>query len=246
MRKRIPLRADSFTLVELLVVVAVITILAFLTAPALMGVLGGSNLTTGSNLLASQLDLCRQSAITRNCKVEFRFYQLPASGASGAPTAYRAFQGLSLDNGGAQTNAITKVTFLPGQVVMSANATSSTLLTTGNPPYSVAGTTAGSPLGPYPPSSYNYVAFHFNADGSTDLNPNLNSFWVVSLANATDPVANAATGLPANFITLQVEALTGACGISGRTDSPGRASHQRTSWASLSSTISFLPCLSPS
>ena len=208
-RRRIP--PNSFTMVELLVVMAIMTILAALSIPAILGVMRSSSLTTGSNRLVDQLNICRQFAMTKNCQVEFRFYQLPDpnAAASAAPSVYRAFQGFSLDYGGTQTNAITKVMYLPSQIYMSSNSTASTLLTTNNPPYYVPGTTAGNALGIYPPASYNYLDFHFKPDGSTDLTPSFASPWYVSLANQHDMIQNATTGLPANFITVQIDASTG-------------------------------------
>jgi uncharacterized protein (TIGR02596 family) len=213
-KKRRCIPPNSFTLVELLVVMAIIVILIAITVPAFFNMMRTSSLTTGGNRLVDQLNICRQLAMTKNCQVEFRFYQLPDANApvASAPSVFRAFQGFSLDNGGSQTNAITKVMYLPSQIYIAANTTASTLLSTNNPPYYVAGTsptTAGNSVGVYPPASYNYLDFHFKADGSTDLTPTFASPWYVSLANQHDKIQNAASGLPANFITVQIDANTG-------------------------------------
>jgi uncharacterized protein (TIGR02596 family) len=204
-QKQKRIRPNSFTLVELLVVLAIAVILGALSVPAVTSLMRSSNLSSGGNNLVNQLTLSRQVAMTRNCQVEFRLYQLPDSSGN---MVYRAFQSFSLDNDGTQTNAITQVTYLPGQIYMVNNSTASTLLTANNPPYVLAGTAAGISLGTYPPSSYNYVAFHFNVDGSTDLNPGSGQSWHVSLANERDATQGSA-GLPANFMTVQVDAQTG-------------------------------------
>jgi uncharacterized protein (TIGR02596 family) len=208
-RRRCP--PNSFTLIELLVVMAIMIVLASLSIPAISSLMRSSNLTVGSNSLTSQFNLSRQYAMTKNCQVEIRLYELPDASApsSTSPSVYRAFQSFSLDNSGAQTNALTKAIYLPNQIYMVANSTASSLLVSQSPPYSVLGTAVGAPLGPYPPASYNYLAFHFKPDGSTDLNPNSAQLWYVSLANQHDKIQDATSGLPANFITVQIDALTG-------------------------------------
>jgi uncharacterized protein (TIGR02596 family) len=202
----------SFTLVEMLVVLAIIGILTVISVPAITSVVRSSGLTTGGASVMSEIDLARQTAMARNCQVEFRFYKLPDSGApaGSSPTVYRAFQIFSLDDDGSQTNAVTKVVFLPANIIITNSDTLSSLLpsTPSDPPYAVSGSAAGNPLGPYSPPSYSYMDFHFRANGSTDLNPDSASTWFVTLVNEHDS-SSGANGLPANFFTIQVDPLTG-------------------------------------
>jgi uncharacterized protein (TIGR02596 family) len=169
-------------------------------------------LSTAGVSVVSELELARQTALARNCQVEFRFYELPDASASAgsSPSVYRAFQIFSLDNDGAQTNAVTKVIYLPSNVVITNSATLSSLLpaTPSNPPYAVSGSKAGVSLGPYSPTSYNYMDFHFQASGGTDLNPNSGSTWFVTLVSEYDK-SSGANGLPANFFTVQIDPITG-------------------------------------
>jgi len=56
----------AFSLVELLVVVAMMGLLLVLLAPALQSIGGGTQLTAAGDLLTSQLRLARQLAVSRN------------------------------------------------------------------------------------------------------------------------------------------------------------------------------------
>ncbi|GAT32295.1 Verru_Chthon cassette protein D [Terrimicrobium sacchariphilum] len=212
MKHRIPCRLPSrraFSLVELLVVICIIIVLAVLTVPAFSNISRGSNLTTGGTRLVDQLELARQAAMTRNCPVEFRIYQLPKAGdpPNGSPAVYRAFQVFSLDADGTQTNALTRVTMLPDNVYIVPGVAVSSLLDTqqGTSPSLV--TAPAKPLGDYPAGSYRYVAFRFKPNGGTDLNAAPAKSWHLSLALTGDAMGS--LGVPDNFFTVQLNALTG-------------------------------------
>jgi len=201
---------QGFTLVELLVVVAIMAIIVSASIPSVIGVLRSSRLTTGSSQLVNHFAMSRQYAMANNCEVEVRFYELPDAGNSSSttPSVYRAYQSYALSSSGSSATAITKLLFMPDQICISNNTTVSSLLNPLSPPYFVAGTTAGTALGIFPASSYSYTSFHFKPDGSTDLNPSSAQTWCLSLVNQHD-ANQGTTGLPNNFITLQIDALTG-------------------------------------
>lgn len=200
---------DGFSLVELLVVLAVIIVLAALSLPAVSSLTRGSNLATGGIRIVDQLEYARQAAAARNCAVEFRLYQLPAAGTqAGAPSVYRAFQSFTLDADGAQTNALTKLTVLPDNIYVVDDSSVSSLLSPQAPsPSFVTGASTGQPAGAFPPASYNYVAFRFKPNGGTDLNPASAQSWHLSLAVVGDPIGS--LGVPANFFTIQINAQNG-------------------------------------
>lgn len=199
----------AFSLVELLVVICIIIVLAVLTIPAFSSMSRGSNLTTGGTRLVDQLELARQAAVTRNCSVEFRIYQLPKAGdpPNGVPEVYRAFQVFSLDADGTQTNALTRVAKLPDNVYIVPGEAVSSLLDTqqGTSPSLVTAPTK--PLGEYPAGSYRYVAFRFKPNGGTDLNAAPAKSWHLTLALTGD--ATGSLSVPDNFFTVQLNALTG-------------------------------------
>ena len=202
----------GFTLVELLVVLGIITILSALSIPAISGIMRSSRMTGAGSTLGGQLNVAQQYAMSRNCEVEVRLYQLPEGSTPSAttPTVYRAIQSFAVPTNGSAKVPITKVIYLPDQICIMNNVTYSSILQTPSGetyPEHVLGTTAGTALGPYPPASYNYYDFHFKPDGSTDLDPSSAQSWFISLVNERDPVL--ATGLPANFVTLQINATSG-------------------------------------
>ncbi len=204
------LDARAFSLVELLMVICLIIVLAVLALPAFSNISRGSNLTTGGTRLVDQLELARQTAVTRNCMVEFRIYQLPKAGdpPTGSPSVYRAFQVFSLDADGTQTNALTRVTTLPDNIYIVPGAAVSSLLDTQQGTSPVLVTAPAKPLGAYPPGSYRYVSFRFKPNGGTDLNAAPAASWHLSLAITGD--APGGLGVPANFFTVQLNALTAA------------------------------------
>lgn len=73
---------------ELIVVLAIMAILAVLTVPSIKGTLDSINLKGAANMTVGQLELARQTAITRNVQVEFRVYADPTT-LDGVANAYR-------------------------------------------------------------------------------------------------------------------------------------------------------------
>lgn len=65
----------AFTLVEMITVMAIITVLIALAVPATNSILRGNDLTTGAQNLSNLLSLARQQALTQNRPVEVRLYK---------------------------------------------------------------------------------------------------------------------------------------------------------------------------
>ena len=161
---------QAFTLLEMLVVLAIAAILVGISVPAYLQITQASVLTTASNQVLDQLNLARQEALSLNQEVEVRFYSLPSPNNS-AVNVYRAMQpfGLNLTSNPASTNALSRPVFFPVQVQMASSTTLSTLLdTTRTDTYTGTGTSASYPL-PSVGLTYAYTAFRFKSDGSTTL-----------------------------------------------------------------------------
>jgi uncharacterized protein (TIGR02596 family) len=126
-------RRSAFSLVELLIVVAIIGIIAGFGVPAVQGVLRGSALTQASSQLTDNLALARQHAISRNRTVEVRFYrfgdpEVPGETASDPSSgSFRALQYFEVNETGVSV-PIGKYQRFPDTMMMNAGERLSTLL----------------------------------------------------------------------------------------------------------------------
>lgn len=115
---------SAFSLVELLVVLAILGIVAAFAVPALDWALRGTNLTRAGQLLGDRIALARQEAVTRSRDVRVGFYE-------GTDSGWQAFQifRIEQDSTGLITEVpITKRINLPVGVVISGDTALSPLI----------------------------------------------------------------------------------------------------------------------
>lgn len=192
---------------ELLVVVAIILILLALVTPAITGALRTSGLASSVNLVVDQLALARQTAITRNQRVEVRFYRL--ADANGGPQAWRAMRTLLLpENGDAKkATPLGRVYQLSAPTIISSSMSLTTLLK--NPP--PAAQTEN--LAQFANISAPYSKFRFYPSGqAADIDgadPAQGPPWLLTLYVDTAKTDNGNTVLPANYALLQLDDFTG-------------------------------------
>ena len=95
-------RSPAFSLVELLVVLAVTAILAAITIPQISATMQSYQLTSTGQTAINQLVLARQSALSGSHAVQVRFYYLPENNATSPSTAplavYRGMQSFTENN----------------------------------------------------------------------------------------------------------------------------------------------------
>ena len=185
------------TLLELLVVVAIIGLLMGLILPSIGSIMQGTNIEQGARAVFDQISLARQIASTRNCTTELRLINL----AGVSPKGYSAMQ-IWIPGVGTNTNMqpATKVVNLPQSVVVSDDGTSLSkivsLLATNTMP--AGGSASGAP----------YVAFGIRPSGDVVPVPDANNranlyLTVVPTRAATN------TTLPPNYATIQLNPDTG-------------------------------------
>jgi len=223
----------AFSLMELIVVIAIIAVIATYVVPQAAQILKGSTVTQASTTLTDQIRLAREFATTKNCKVEVRFYQyadpevpgeVPGNPSTGQFRAIQVFQVLDISKvssvttgnvAGEVTVPIDKIQMLPQGVIMnstSLNPMLSSILN--NPPGSpniIQG--AAEPTGLLLPrgvgSNYNYITFRFLQDGSTNLAPTGATSWFITIHSMTDKGFLQSGGLPYNFFCIQIDPVVG-------------------------------------
>jgi uncharacterized protein (TIGR02596 family) len=204
----------AFTLLELMVVMAIIAILSTLAVPAAGKLLGGSHLSQAAQIVVDQLSLARQSALSLNHLVEVRFYQygdseIPGENPSNPGAGrYRALQTFEIADSGTAV-ALGKMQRLPGSVVIDTGSELSSILGSAKASPSSPTLATGDALNvaiPRVGTKYNAVSFRFLPDGAAKLSPSTDR-WYLTLHGA-----EAGDGLktpPPNFFTIQINAING-------------------------------------
>jgi len=196
--RHVPRSSGGFSLVELLCVLAIISLLAVLSVTGIQRIVLSTNLTTSASMVVDALNLARQRAISNNSPVEVRFYQVPDSNNS--TLQYRALGIYQINTDGPQL--IHKIIYLNGNVIFSNAQTFGTLLT-------YSGTSTGPLIPSGPPPNYTYWYFQYRSDGSTNLNtqPTSSDTWHVMLYNSNRPPTG--TTPPSNYISIQLDPISG-------------------------------------
>ena len=202
-------RRSAFTLVELLVVVAVIALIAGLAVPAIEPMMKGSKLTTSADNVKFNLAAWRQQAIAENSPVEIRFIRYVDPTVPGQREAYRGYQAgrfrqKKSENGAGDFvfDPIGNIQKLPEGIVFSSQEQLSSLLTNekvrdGSHEFMVEGQ-----------DNLPFKSFSFRPDGSTELPKRAGDAWYITIVQERDDEQSKSN--PDNFVTLQVDAFNGS------------------------------------
>ena len=193
--------AAGFTLVELLVVMAIIALLTALAVSGFRSVNTALSLSTATQAVTTELTTARQTALTLDQTVQVRFYQYPDSTGTTTTKEYQAMQSFKSQDGTTFT-PLDKITYFPANIMISASTTYSVPL---------AGTTPKTPLTSDPNinansvgHNYSYVPVNFKSNGMIDPQP-ANPPWFITLYEKK----YGTTGAPVNYTTVSVDPQDG-------------------------------------
>lgn len=206
-----PRLSRGFSLVEMLVVLAIISILAVSTLAAFKGTQNGLNLKGSAGTFLSVINLARQTAITRNAPVDVRIYKVEDSSGNGVQV-YRTFQLVipaSYSSLGTD-EFVGKPVSLAGDVIVDSDVTYSPLLSSTSSPWYIANESTSAPKQiqnmPYvkftflPTGSINYDT---TVTGTTSASPSL------TLINEHGKGPIVANTPAANYVTVVLDTVTG-------------------------------------
>lgn len=181
------LRKQAFSLIELLTVVAILSLLLVMIIPSLNSLSDSNNLTMGGQVLADQINAARQTAAARNRAVELRLIK------QGNGPGYSAVQ-LWMSREGTNSVAVSRVLPLAKNVVVAESATLSEILKTARSgTMNVGGT--NSP----------YMAVQVQPSGLVvPVIPMSASYLTIVPQRAATTNAQ-----PANYVTVQINPITG-------------------------------------
>jgi len=178
----------AFSLIELLTVVAILSLLLVMVVPSLNSLSDSNNLTMGGQVLADQINAARQTASARNRAVELRLIK------QGSNPGYSAVQ-LWMAREGTNYTALSRVLPFAKNVVVAESTSLSEILKTARPgSMSIGGT--NSP----------YMAIQVQPSGLVvPVIPMSASY--LTLVPQRVATTNAQ---PANYVTVQVNPITGS------------------------------------
>lgn len=186
----------GFSLVELLAVVAIISILMALGVPALTSMLEAGRLTQATTILAGQFTLARQKAIAENRPIALRFIRKDSS------SPFNGVQLVSLDSSGNAT-PVSRASLLPSQTALASSPTLSSLL---DPADEKVAASAKDPSILDFGTSYRYIQVSFRPRGSMD--EDIQKCWFVTTVFERDAAKTSVTDLK-NYSTVQVDPVNG-------------------------------------
>lgn len=189
-------RSQAFTLVEMILVVALAALIIAIAVPGFTGVVGSMEINTAVDQITGELRKARQMAMTQNRAVEVRFYQFTDDMMMDGEPSIRMYQSWRQEDDGI-LRPMANLQRLPKAIVISPDTTLTRL---GTP---ITLSAADRELAPSLPSDGTYLPVRFQPDGST-------TFTRGELWHLTIKEAARSENPPTNFATFVIEPLTGA------------------------------------
>jgi uncharacterized protein (TIGR02596 family) len=214
-----PPRRRGFTLVEVLIVIALIAMLLFLTVPGLKDVISGSKLTAAADQLVGDLNLARQTALKDSVTVEVRFYKYsdPSARNEQRFAAYQCFRLVQDLNKPSDYTAeriarpiFEKVKSIPQGVVLVESEQWSPLLTDESLNQESNRERVRGLIPGQRDTEAEYRSFVISPEGETSLDRTGAQQWYFTLVNEAEfqKAPNPTALRPDNFVMLQVDPFT--------------------------------------
>lgn len=205
---------SGFTLVEMLVVVAIIALIVAAMAPMVFSSLSASRLTAAGEVLAAQISFARQRAVSANEEIEVRFYRYDDPEMAGNQETFNAM-GIfktSLEESGTTTEPqpvpIGETYYLPSGVVIGESEVLSQIIAKAR--------SNNDQERRILKAQATYKAFRFLPDGSTDLLYILGSgggavdrLYSQSYLSLVEERFAGSGDIPKNFFAIQIDPTTG-------------------------------------
>ncbi len=214
-----PSKRSAFSLIELMVVLAVVGLLLAFAAPNLFSLISANTLTGEGTLLRNQFTYAQQIAVSKSADVEVRFFKVKDSDSARTEESFGAYQLFQYNQDGdmAPVSTLFRIRApvainerLSPLLDPSANSSSAK-----DRKFGYAAPTTGHHDVPTGRGgdivSTEYVSFRFRPDGSTDL-PNRSKggdTWYITLVQGEGAIE---AERPSNFVCLQVNPYNGQIG----------------------------------
>ena len=203
----------GFTLVEMMVVVAMIALIVTAMAPMVFSTIVSTRLTSAGETLAGQISLAHQLAVSSNQTVEVRFYQYDDPETPGSGTGYKAvaIMRASASGGlvaqGVNMVQLTDTFYLPSGIVIGDSSQMSPMFASGSTSAKVDAERIIKRA-----ATAKYKAFRFNPDGTSNLESLMGGAYRPNLSYLTlaeERIVDTEKTIPKNFFAIQVDPTTG-------------------------------------
>jgi len=195
----------AFSVMELLIVVAIMAIITSVSLPAITSLLQSSNLAQGGQDLVGEIGKARQFASTRNTTIEVRLIQCSTYG-------YNAIQLWSASSEQAAATALTRMVYLPSTVVISKDSSYYSQL--------LSQLSSGQTMTVNGGKTASYVSFCVMPSGQLQLTSANSATETLTMSNlyltvvpsryGTTSLEPGSAGSPSNYFTVQINPCTAA------------------------------------
>lgn len=203
---RLSLRAHGFSLIEILMVMAILTVLMVSGSLISSSVQRASQITQDITILADDLSKASLEAIRINRPIHFRFYRF-TDPIVDSRSIVQGYQTLVLDPESRSYIQLEKIKRFAQGIAIVDNAMASTILSL---PETRPVTRSGPNVITDPElatiAPYSYYEFEFRPDGSTNLPKD--KAWGIAIAFHLESIATG--GVPDGFHALGINPFTGA------------------------------------